>query len=88
MKKEETSYTKFELLRYYFTAYRLYRLQRKNQKYLSLARKYEEEYKELNLALHAGFLSSKNFTKTINDIDDSQIGKNRLRKLAGIATTK
>ena len=89
MKKEEISYTKFELLKYYFTAYKLYKLERKYTKHSALAKKYDDSYKELKLALHAGFHSANNFTKTINNINDSQIGKNRLRKLAGIvANTK
>jgi len=85
MEKKTDKYTRFELLKYYFTAYKLYKLERKYTKHSALTKKYDDKHKELNLALHAGFHTAKNFTKTINNIDDSKIGKNRLRKLAGIA---
>lgn len=84
MENNNKPYKKFELFRYYYTAYKLYRLERKNIKYTNLAKKYDEKYKKLNLAFHVGFHSSKDFTKNIIDIDDAQIGKYRLQKLAGI----
>lgn len=81
MEKKKNSYTKFELLKYYISIYKLYRLERKSQKYQECLSTVDKKYNNLKLALQAGFFSAKKFNEGIIKAEDSMI---RLQKLAGI----
>jgi len=88
MKKKTDNYTKFELLKYYISLYKLYRYQRKRDKYTLKMKKYTAKEQVLRVALQAGNFSSKEFCDRVRSInaavDAMQADRKRLQKLAGI----
>ena len=83
----KSSYTRFELIKFYLTMYKLYRLRRKNIKYAKLAEKCSKQCSDLEIAVAVGFFSAKAFAVSIQKTVDGRIGKERLQKLAGIKAT-
>jgi len=88
MEKKTDKYTRFELMKYYISLYKLYRYQRKYDKYALKMKKYSSKQEVLRIALQAGNFSSKEFCdrlKAINvAVDAMKSDKNRMQKLAGI----
>ena len=88
MEKNTDKYTRFELMKYYISLYKLYRYQRKCDKYNIKMKKYTHKHQVLRIALQAGNFSSKEFCDRLRAInvavDAMKSDRNRLQELAGI----